>query len=263
MNLKQRIYEILETHSGEDKPGQLFKFFITALIVTSTLSVILETVPYLADRYQLFFHWFEIFTITIFTIEYAARLWSCTTDSELAHPITGRIRMALRPLTLVDLLAIAPFYFPLFGALDLRFMRSLRLLRLLRLFKLGRYSDSLHIMGRVFRAKKGELSVTLFVASILLIIVSSLMFFIENSAQPDKFSSIPAAMWWGMATLTTIGYGDIFPITLAGKVLGSFSALIGIGMFALPAGILGSAFMEEINKRNLPKICPHCKKALR
>lgn len=263
MNLKQRIHEILEGQSEEDKPGHLFRFFITALIVASTLAVILETVPALAARYHPFFNWFEVFTITVFTLEYASRLWSCTTDPELTHPITGRVRMALRPLTLIDLLAILPFYLPLFGALDLRFIRSLRLLRLLRLFKLGRYSDSLHIMGRVFQAKKGELSVTLFVASILLIIVSSLMFFIENSAQPDKFSSIPAAMWWGIATLTTIGYGDIFPITLAGKVLGSFSALIGIGMFALPAGILGSAFMEEINKRNAPGICPHCKKALR
>jgi len=262
VNLKRRVYEIVEAHSGADRAGNIFKLGIMGLIVLSTISVVLETVPFLAQRYGVFFGWFERFSVAVFTAEYLARLWSCTADPALAHPVGGRLRMAARPLTLVDLAAILPFYMPFLFAVDLRFIRSLRLLRLARLLKLGRYSDSLQVLGRVFRNKKEELLITMFLAGILLVIVSSLMFFIENEVQPDKFSSIPAAMWWGIATLTTIGYGDIFPVTLAGKVLGSLSALIGIGMFALPAGILGSAFVEELNKRRSQAVCPHCGKSL-
>lgn len=257
---QKRVYEVLEVHADDDRVGHRFKVFIMTLIAASVLSVVLETVPALASRLSAAFRWFEVVTVAIFTLEYAARLWSCPADPGLSHPLWGRVRMALRPMTLVDLAAILPFYLPMVTTLDLRFVRALRLLRLLRLFKIGRYSDSLQVLGAVFRSKKEELSITLFVAAIFLVIVSSLMFYIENGVQPDKFTSIPAAMWWGVATLTTVGYGDIFPVTLLGKFLGGLSALLGIGMFALPAGILGSAFIEELHKRGARKTCPHCGK---
>jgi voltage-gated potassium channel len=131
---------------------------------------------------------------------------------------------------------------------DLRFVRVLRLLRLSRLIKLGRYSDSLKTLGNVFKGKKEELLITAFALAILLILASSLMYFAENEVQPQAFSSIPAAMWWGIATLTTVGYGDIYPVTTLGKLMGSVIAVLGIGMFALPAGILSSGFAEKIKK---------------
>ncbi len=261
--LKARVYEIVEAQAEGDRVGAAFKVLIMGLILASVVSVVLETVPALAERHGRFFHAFEVATVAIFTVEYAARLWSCTADPRYAHPLWGRLRMALTPMALVDLAAILPFYLPLVARVDLRFIRALRLLRLLRIFKMGRYSDSLGVLGAVLRRKKEELSITLFVALLLLVIVSSLMYYVENSAQPDKFDSIPAAMWWGVATLTTVGYGDIYPVTLPGKILGAMSALIGIGMFALPAGILGSAFVEELQKRRgAPPACPHCGKPL-
>ena len=125
-------------------------------------------------------------------------------------------------MALIDLIAILPFYIPKITLLDLRFVRALRLFRIFRLFKIGRYSNALKIFHRAIRSKKEELLITLFAGGILLIIASSLIYFVENKSQPELFSSIPASMWWGVITLTTVGYGDIFPITVIGKILGSF-----------------------------------------
>lgn len=171
----------------------------------------------------------------------------------------GKDRYILTPLALVDLVAILPFYVPMLVHLDLRTVRAIRLLRVFRLFKMGRYSESVRTLGRVFRAKKEELIVTTFMVFLLLEVASTLIFFAENEAQPEAFSSVPAAMWWGVTTLTTVGYGDVYPITLLGKVLGAIVAILGIGMFALPAGILGSGFVEEIQRtRRTVRLCPHC-----
>jgi voltage-gated potassium channel len=169
----------------------------------------------------------------------------------------------MTPLALIDLLAILPFYLPIFVHLDLRIIRILRLFRIFRVFKLARYSESVKILSSVIKRKKEELLIVFFVLFILLIVASSLMYFVENDAQPNVFSSIPMAMWWCIVTLTTVGYGDIYPITVLGRILGGIIALLGIGMFALPTGILASAFAEELQKKHeRPKICPHCGKVI-
>jgi voltage-gated potassium channel len=158
-------------------------------------------------------------------------------------------------------MAILPFYLPMIITLDLRFIRAVRLFRLVRIFKMGRYSESLRLLENVFKEKKEALLITIFMVFILLVIASSLMYFVENEAQPEVFSSILKAMWWGVATLTTVGYGDIYPVTLIGKILGGAIAILGIGMFALPAGILGSGFVEQIQRtRSKSRVCPHCGK---
>ena len=142
---------------------------------------------------------------------------------------------------------------------DLRFLRAFRLFRLIRVLKIGRYSESIRLFGRVFNAKKIELLTAVFVILTLLIASSSLLYYVEHEAQPDKFKNIPEAMWWGVITLTTVGYGDIFPITPWGKVFASIIALLGIGLFALPAGILSGGFVEEIKgKKSTQKQCPQC-----
>lgn len=194
--------------------------------------------------------YFEVFSVIVFTIEYILRICSCNIDNKYQHPIVGRVVFALKPLVIVDLLAILPFYLPMIIPLDLRIVRSLRLFRLFRIFKIGRYSRSLSILRYVIDDKKEELFLVLFVVFIMLIIFSSLMFYLEKDAQPDTFSSIPNAMWWGIITLTTVGYGDIYPVTTLGKIIGAIIAFLGIGMFALPAGILGSGLMEAINKKD-------------
>ena len=259
--LKYQIFEILNIESPDKLPTRIFDISIITLIFLNVIAVILETVESLSSQHKLFFWAFEVFSVTVFTIEYLLRLWTCTNDNRFKSPIKGRIRFALTPLALVDLMAIFPFYLPMIIPLDLRFIRALRLFRLFRLFKMGRYSKSLRTLGTVFKEKKEELLITIFASLILLVIVSSLMYFVENKAQPKAFSSIPAAMWWGVSTLTTVGYGDVYPITPIGKFLGAITAILGIGMFAIPAGILASGIAEEIHRMHEKgEICPHCGK---
>ena len=258
-NLKLRIYRIMEKGSGDDVASRVFDFVIMGLISLNVILVILETVTELADKYMFWFVWFEIFSVGIFTIEYVMRLVTCTASEDYAHPIRGRFRFMLTPLTVIDLLAIVPFYLQAFVPLDLRFVRMVRLLRLFQLFKMGRYVRSLRILGRVVWDKREELQVVAIVLLIMLVMTSSLMYFVEHEAQPEAFSSIPAAMWWGIVTLTTVGYGDVYPVTPLGRLLGTLIAVLGVGMFALPAGILSSGFVEAIQspkKKN--NLCPHC-----
>jgi voltage-gated potassium channel len=166
---------------------------------------------------------------------------------------------------LIDLFSVLPYYLPLFFPHNLLFLRILRLFRLFRIFKLIRYSDSLRIIGSAVSRIKSELVSTLIVTSIILIISANLMFIIENEAQPDAFTDMGQALWWAVATLTTVGYGDIFPVTMAGKIISSFMALLGIGIVAIPSGLLASAFMkemEESKKQKTEKVkeckCPNC-----
>lgn len=260
MLTKQRVYEIVEVAKGDDRVSRGFDIFMMLLVCLNIAAVMLETMKSVELHYALWLRQFDFVASIIFTVEYALRLWSCTAEPRYAHPIQGRARYALTPLALIDLLAILPFFLPLLIPVDLRVIRAFRLFRLLRVLKLGRYSESMRVLGNVVRSKKEELFVCIFTGMILLIVASSLMYFVESEAQPDAFSSIPGAMWWGVATLTTVGYGDIYPVTPWGRLIGASVSILGIGMFALPAGILASGFAEEIsrNKSKRGLVCPHC-----
>ena len=247
--IKERLYEILEIAAVGDITSKFFDIFIITLITLNVVAVILATVERLDSQYQYYFRIFEIFSVSIFTIEYLLRLWVCTINRNFRNSITGRIKYTFTPFAIIDLLAILPFYLPMIIPLDLRFVRAVRFFRLFRLFKLGRYSKALLLLKKVLKEKKEELILVIFVVFLLLIIFSSLMYFIEKEAQPEAFSSIPEAMWWGIITLTTVGYGDVYPITPLGKILGALIAFLGIGMFALPAGILGSGLVEVARKK--------------
>ncbi len=261
MGLKKRIWEILEVERPGDERGRVFDafdIFILALILLNVVAVIVGTVKSVEARFQSQLRWFEVFSVVVFTVEYLARVWSCASQSEYSRPLIGRLRFMLRPVAIIDLLAVLPFYLTFFTA-DLRFIRALRLFRLLRVAKLGRYSSSMRLFGLVFRNKKEELFVTAMVMMMMIIMSASFMYFAENEAQPDKFPDIPSTVWWAVMTLTTVGYGDVFPITPLGKCLTMVIAILGIGMFALPVGIFGAGFVEEIQKQKAVKtICPHC-----
>lgn len=256
MTVRRQVFELLEVRPEDRGVERAFNVAMLVLIVLNVAAVILETVAPIRAAFGPAFNAFEVFSVAVFTAEYVARLWSCTLDPRFAHPVQGRIRFATSFLALVDLIAILPSLIP-GGVLDLRFIRVLRLMRVLRMLKVARYSQSLQTLGRVLAAKRYELVVTAIAGALLLICASSLMYFAENEAQPEQFSSIPAAMWWGVETLTTVGYGDLFPVTPVGKVMGSVIAVLGIGLFALPAGILASGFSEEL-RRSGPRRCPHC-----
>jgi voltage-gated potassium channel len=259
--VKEKIYRILEPASEGDLFSKAFDIFLFSVIFLNVLAVILESVESIGVAYSGFFEMFSLFSVVFFTIEYLMRLWTCTVNQKFERPVIGRLRYALTPMALIDLLVLVPFYLPIFFQMDLRFLRVLRLLRLFTLFKLTRYSSSLKLIGTVVREKKEELVVVFAVTMILLVFASGIIYFIENEKQPGAFSSIPAAMWWGVATMTTVGYGDIYPVTAMGKLFGGFVAILGLGTFSLPAGIIAYGFIEEIQKkRSRPTACPHCGK---
>ena len=246
---KRRIFETLEKNEGDDLWSRRFDIFIMTLILLNVAAVIFETVDGIYNAVPKVFLYFEYFSVFVFTIEYLGRLWTCTYHSKYQHPFWGRIRFIFSFIAIVDLLAIMPFYLPLFFAMDGRFLRILRLFRIVRIFKMGRYSTAFNMIMRVVTKRKEELLITLTIVLVMLILASSLMYYVEGEAQPEAFSSIPATMWWGVATLTTVGYGDVYPITGIGRVLGAFIAILGVGIFALPAGIIAAGFESEISQR--------------
>lgn len=258
MTLRSRLFEALETDSKPNQVARTVNSFIIGLILANVLAVILQTVEPIANRFDDALLAFELFSVAVFGLEYLARLWVATERPNYHHWLTGRIRYALTPMALIDLIAILPALF-LFVPVDLRFLRVLRLARLARVFKLGRYSDALNVLSTVMARKREELIVTLSAVFGLIVIAASLMYFIEGPIQPDAFSSIPATMWWAVATLTTVGYGDVYPLTPVGKLFGSALAILCLGIFALPAGILAGGFSELMTERKLEKhVCPKC-----
>ena len=268
--IKNRVFQVVEKAKPGDIPSQVFDHSIEALIVLNIVAVILESFSIIKTAYSHLFTTFEIFSVTVFTAEYLLRVWTADLKYPEKTKLKARIAFVCSGMAIIDLLAILPFYVPLTLRIDLRVLRILRLTRILRVLKLGRYSKSLELIGRVLKRSKADLAVTFFVTFLLLLLASSLMYFVENPAQPDKFPNIVASAWWTIITLTTVGYGDVYPVTLLGKILGGIIALLGIGLVALPTGIISSGFMEEIRLNNLkstsisqkPMICPHCGKAL-
>jgi voltage-gated potassium channel len=223
------------------------------------LAIILGSVEWISSEYERMLYFIEVISVLIFSAEYLIRLWSCTSSSDFSNPIIGRIKFALTPMALIDLLAILPFYLPFFITLDLRIIRTLRLMRIFRLAKVGRYSSSLKLLKNVISERKEELIVTLSITLMLLVISSSLMYYAENEAQPDKFPDIPSTFWWGVSTLTTVGYGDVVPITAFGKIIGGIVSILGIGLFALPTGILGASFVEILRRnKSTTGLCSKC-----
>ncbi len=227
--------------------------FILGLIFMNVLAVIYETVGNIYMVYKPYFDGFELFSIVVFSIEYIGRIYLSQFDKRYKKPFWGLIQYVFSPLALVDLFSILPFYLPFFFPIDLRFIRIIRLLRIFRVLKVAHYSKKLGMINRVIYAKRHELTVTLLLAGITLVITSCLMYFAEHDAQPTYFPDIPSTIWWCLMTLSTVGYHDITPITNFGKLIHAINAFVGIGLFALPAGILGEGFVTEIAKENKKK----------
>jgi voltage-gated potassium channel len=259
--LRRRVWQLVEPDPRGDWVSRWFDLAIITLILLNVTAVILASVASVQARWGAWLAAFELFSVAVFSVEYGLRLWAVTAEPHYARPVAGRLRFALRPLPLIDLLAILPYYLaPLAGA-DLRVIRVLRLMRLLRILKLGRYLRAFRMIGQVLRHSREELLLTLGMLLILLIIASALMYHAEHAAQPEQFPDIPATMWWAIVTLTTVGYGDIYPVTTVGKLVAAVIAIFGIGMVALPAGIIGSGFVEEIHRQRHARpdrCCPRC-----
>jgi voltage-gated potassium channel len=260
MLTKQRVWELLNPAGPGDRLGRAVDGALLALILLSVVAVVVGTVPGVERRFGRALGVFEVVSVVVFSLEYVARLWAAPADPRWRPAVRGRLRDARPPLALVDLLAVLPFYLPFVGV-DLRFVRALRLLRLFRLAKVGRYVAALGLFAEVVRARRAELLLTLCVFGLLLVMAASAMYYVEREAQPGAFSSIPAAMWWAAVTMTTVGYGDVTPVTALGRVLGVAVAVMGIGSLALPTAILGAGFLEAAERRRREAAgptCPHC-----
>ena len=243
---RRYIFELLELSGNRQGLAVLAQLLLVGLILLNVVAVIVESYAPVAHLITAELQWFKIVSIGIFTLEIASRLWLCTDDphGHYRQPVIGRLRYLVTAQTLIDIAAIVPFYLGL--ALDLRFLRSFRLMRALRLTVYGAAVESLAV---VFYNERRSLFGAFVVMMMLLIVASSLVYFVERAAQPVAFASIPHAMWWGLATLTTVGYGDVTPITSLGRLFGGIVTILGVGMFALPAGILASGYARELRRR--------------
>lgn len=197
--------------------------------------------------YRVWFDYFEAISIAIFSIEYLLRLWSVADRDTTQSAWKIRLNWMKSGEAIIDLMAILPAYLNFFVRIDLR---MLRILRLLRLLKLTRYFISLQILLCVIKREKGSFQAVIFILIIMIIMTASGIYVVENKAQPEAFSSIPKSMWWAVVTLTTVGYGDVTPVTSLGKLLGALITILGVGIAALPAGILASGLANELNQRN-------------
>jgi voltage-gated potassium channel len=262
---KKYIYNLVEKGSHGSKVNLYFDYSIVTLIMLNVMAMAIETLNNLHAATIHILRIFEIVSIIIFSLEYIARIYI----SDLTFPAKTKaksiLKFILSPYSLIDLLAILPFYLPFILKIDLRFLRLIRLIRFFGIFKLSRYNTSLKLIKDVFKEKRGEIGMTFFIAFLLLLVSGFIMYLIENPAQPEQFPNVFASLWWAVATLTTVGYGDIAPITPLGKVVSSFVAFIGIGLIALPTGIISAGFIEKFKvKKHENKIinCPHCSKAI-
>ncbi|MEZ5535457.1 MAG: ion transporter [Thiolinea sp.] len=245
--LRTRVFNLLE-HPLDTPLSRLVNYFIIALIVLSILATVIGSIPEIYQSHHWFFDSFEVFSLLVFTVEYLTRVWASVEDPEAVGQTAfkARLRFMLKPLSIIDALAVLPFYLGMFYTVDLLF---LRFFRLLRIFKLTRYSRSLNILVTVIKNESQAFSMTLSILLTILLLSAGGIHIFEKDVQPDAFGSIPQSLWWSIATLTTVGYGDVTPVTTGGKVFGAMVMIVGIGMVALPTGILSSAFSEEIRYR--------------
>lgn len=265
---KCRIFEIIQSANDDDTASKVFDLFIISLIILNVILVIADTFT-LPSNLKIISRYIDIFSVVIFTIEYILRIWT----ADMLYPHSGRflsrIKYIFSFMALIDLFAILPFYIPLIIPIDLRVLRILRVVRLLRIFKVNRYTNALSVVGEVLKNKANQLVSSMFVVALLMVISSIIMYNVENPVQPDVFKNAFSGLWWAIATFTTVGYGDIYPVTAFGKVLSAIIAMLGIGLVAVPTGIVSAGFMEQVeNKKDdadseeKKHYCPYCGKKI-
>lgn len=246
--IRKRVFEIISKAEDGDRASEIFDWTIMTLIAVSIVSIILESFADINARYHSVFRVLEIITVAVFTIEYLLRIWT----ADLLYPKAKhpRLKYIFSFMALIDLLAILPFYLPFFSA-DLRFLRMMRLFRLfrlLRVFKLGRYMDALQVIVDVIRTSGPQLLMSVVICFFVMLFSAIIMYTVENPEQPEQFPNVISALWWAMCTLTTVGYGDVYPITAVGKFFASVISLVGIGIIAIPTGIIAAGFSQVIGR---------------
>ena len=246
---RRRTYEVLERDAAHDRVAELVNTGLIVLIVINVAAAVLETVPSLLLRDILLFRAFELFSLTVFGIEYGLRIWAAPENPMYrglsAH--RARMRYIRTPAAIIDLIAWLPFLLSMLIGVNLR---TLSILRLLRFVKLARYSPGMQSLFEVLRSERQSLMACFWLLIAAVLISASAMYVAEGSVQPDHMGSIPAAMWWAIATITTVGYGDVYPLTVPGRMIASVTMVTGIVMIALPVGIIATSFVDVIKRRD-------------
>jgi voltage-gated potassium channel len=247
--LRRRLYEVLERGSPDDLLSRWVDRVIVALIVVNLVAVALESMPTFAARYALLFNAIELASLTVFTVEYGLRLWAAVEHAPYRHrsPLVGRLRYAASAAGLVDLLAVLPFWFAFFLPNELRVILVLRMIRFL---KIARYSPAMRSLLDVLYGERRALAGCVVILLGTTLIAAAAMHLVEGRVQPDRFGTIPDAMWWAIVTLGTIGYGDAVPVTVLGKLVAAATIFLGLIMIALPVGIIANAFNEDVHRRD-------------
>ena len=227
------------------KSNILFDKFIYILIIANVIAMILESHVSIKNVYGSYFHIFEAISIYIFSLEYLYRIRLSFQEKKMK----GVYKYVFSAYGLIDLISILPFFLNQLVKVDGRFLRILRLFRLTRIFKLGRGSSSLKLFIKALNGVKNELKFTLFLSLLAILFSASAIYYLEHEAQPEKFSSITESIWWATVSLATVGYGDVYPVTAGGKIFASIISLIGIGIVAIPTGIISASFVEEIHNQ--------------
>ncbi len=247
-HLKHRLLHILEGDPAAGKPGRFVQSALIALVIANIVSIILESVHDLHTDYLAYFHGFEVFSIVVFTIEYLARFWTASEKHE-DQPWLARRKYALSFFGLIDLISILPFYLQFFvPGMDLRI---LRVVRLLRTFKLSHFNSAIEDLFSALYHARASVYSTIYLFLIALLLTSTAMYHAEHELQPDKFGSIPAAMYWSVISLTTVGYGDVTPVSSLGKFISAITAFLGVSSVAMLTGVVASAFANQVERRKV------------
>lgn len=245
-DIQYRIYQLLEKAEDGDRASRLVDIGLSVLVFINVIAVSLETVDSLHRAYAGIFWWIETVSVTLFSVEYILRFWSVAASAEErgVSPVKARLSYVFSPTGIIDLVAILPSLLPLlFGSIDLRW---LRILRLARLFKFSHYTSALEDLISSVRRERQSFVATIYLLFLALMISSTLIYVFEHELQPDYFGSIPESMWWSFVTLTTVGYGDVVPITAAGRAVAAFTALMGVCVVALLTGIVATGFSKQM-----------------
>jgi voltage-gated potassium channel len=246
-DLRRRLFHELEPSHRHFGLSALNRVIVVAILLSVAFAVA-ESEPSVHEAYPRLFHVVEAGFGVLFLIEYVARIWVAPEDPRYADGLKGRLRYMLTPSALLDLLAVMPLVLTAVGG-EAYVVRMMRLLRVLRLAKLGRFTIATRALSQAVHARRYELMISFGVALFILVLTSTLMYMVEGHTQPEVFGSIPRSMWWAIATLTTVGYGDAVPLTLPGRILGGITAVTGIGLIAMPTGILAAAMSDAIHTR--------------
>ena len=244
-DIKKCVHTILDNPEKEDKRTELVHILIAVAILVNAFAIILYTVQDIASLYSGILNLIINSSLLLFALEYILRIWSCTDTKNPLRMVTDRLKYAMSFYLIIDLLSIIPIFIPFILPNQITLIRLLRLVSIFKLGRFTKYSKSLEQLKRVFKRKSEIFVIMLFFLVFILLFSSVIMYVVEYSAQPDKFSSIPASLWWAIMTVTTVGYGDIIPVTPLGKIIASFVTLTGVLILALPSAILATGFIEE------------------